>query len=802
MDATATVCLRLSEWLLSASIKGSALIALILLCRWLFWKRISPKLRACLWLLLFIQLACPYAPFSVANIAPKPLTASMAMANATLFQQPENFVAPSKPNMNANAPGFVERTGTLRLSLLGAWLLVAAALASCIFARNIRKSMHLRSWPQVVDSRFLTILESCKESAGVRFPVGLLSSEECHSPLLCGWLRPSIVMPAQMLESFSDDELRLVLLHELAHIKRNDVALNWLSAIFQTVHWFNPLVWLAFRILRADREQACDALAIRNAGAERKALYGETLIKTMKLINNVPLSPALPELVGIAEDKDQMKMRLAQIGLFGKTAKFSALASLGVVAALSTFVATGYADNQKGAVCQASAGKGAGAQIDKTPNCTFPEETTNPEAEAQTHQFRMVKLAPLDFKDTPIETVAKFLEEKSGETIKGAKVEIAPELAGRKISVKTGKCVLNDVMNAITEQNEDIGICWGAGQVLLVNIATASAEGENNQKTLRLIKETTVTHIELKDTSIEETAKLLMAEARKDGKDIKITVAPSAADVKRTMTSNYQALNVVLYSVCGGYGSELTWAVKNGEVVIFRSRTAKADKTPYSEESGRITDPKERRAHVEKVQKLRGAKFAPLDFKDTPIETVVKALAEKSGGTVKIAPGLAGRRITVKTGECVFNDVMNAISQANADIGICWGEGDGSEVLLISMEPASIAEGEENQKVLKLVKETTVSHIELKDTTLEEAAKLLMAEARKNGKDIEIVVSPAVTGVKRTMTSNYQSLNTVLTFLCKYGPGLAWIVDDGKVVICQEAGVISREAKESAQKAK
>ena len=53
-------------------------------------------------------------------------------------------------------------------------------------------------------------------------------------------------------------QLRHVFLHELAHLKRFDIAVGLLTAVVQTVHWFNPLVWLAFRRMRDDREVACD----------------------------------------------------------------------------------------------------------------------------------------------------------------------------------------------------------------------------------------------------------------------------------------------------------------------------------------------------------------------------------------------------------------------------------------------------------------------------------------------------------------------------------------------------------------
>ena len=60
----------------------------------------------------------------------------------------------------------------------------------------------------------------------------------------------------------------MVLLHELAHLKRHDLAVNWLLGLLQSVHWFNPALWLVFRRVRADREVACDELVL--AAARRR----------------------------------------------------------------------------------------------------------------------------------------------------------------------------------------------------------------------------------------------------------------------------------------------------------------------------------------------------------------------------------------------------------------------------------------------------------------------------------------------------------------------------------------------------
>src|SRR5690606_7666009 len=76
----------------------------------------------------------------------------------------------------------------------------------------------------------------------------------------------------------SDDRLRMLLLHELAHVRRGDVAVNWMLAVLKAAHWWNPVFWLAASRFGALREQACDAFAVARGGDGSVKEYGEMLL--------------------------------------------------------------------------------------------------------------------------------------------------------------------------------------------------------------------------------------------------------------------------------------------------------------------------------------------------------------------------------------------------------------------------------------------------------------------------------------------------------------------------------------------
>ncbi|MGE5599474.1 MAG: M56 family metallopeptidase, partial [Bacteroidota bacterium] len=93
---------------------------------------------------------------------------------------------------------------------------------------------------------------------GLRRRIGLVFAERLETPATCGVSRPLVLLPAAAA-SWPEGCRRMVLLHELSHVKRYDVLWRTLARLIAAVHWFNPLVWLALRELLAAQEEACDS---------------------------------------------------------------------------------------------------------------------------------------------------------------------------------------------------------------------------------------------------------------------------------------------------------------------------------------------------------------------------------------------------------------------------------------------------------------------------------------------------------------------------------------------------------------
>ena len=119
----------------------------------------------------------------------------------------------------------------------------------------------LRTAPEVRDPQWLTLLHDAQRELGVRRRVRLLRSQRSGTPLCAGTLHPAIVLPRQA-QSWSAERRRLVLLHELAHIRRYDCLTQLVAQAACALHWFNPLVWLAASRMQSERELACDDLVL------------------------------------------------------------------------------------------------------------------------------------------------------------------------------------------------------------------------------------------------------------------------------------------------------------------------------------------------------------------------------------------------------------------------------------------------------------------------------------------------------------------------------------------------------------
>ena len=141
-----------------------------------------------------------------------------------------------------------------------AYVAVALLIASrwlLLRARTVTAALHASRSPS---TREVGALTEARKTLRIATPIDLLRSPICEAPAVLRVLRPVVVLPVHGCDSLDDAELRTLLLHECAHVRRRDNLVLAIEMIAAATLWFHPLVWLALRELATAREEACDEM--------------------------------------------------------------------------------------------------------------------------------------------------------------------------------------------------------------------------------------------------------------------------------------------------------------------------------------------------------------------------------------------------------------------------------------------------------------------------------------------------------------------------------------------------------------
>jgi beta-lactamase regulating signal transducer with metallopeptidase domain len=130
-------------------------------------------------------------------------------------------------------------------------------------------------------------LADIQRRMGLHRAVSLCESALVQAPLALGWLKPLILLPVGMVNQLSSAEVEAVLAHELAHIARHDWALNLLQAFIEAVFYYHPAVWWVSGIIRQERENCCDDLALSATG--NPLAFAKALVRVQELATPAPM---------------------------------------------------------------------------------------------------------------------------------------------------------------------------------------------------------------------------------------------------------------------------------------------------------------------------------------------------------------------------------------------------------------------------------------------------------------------------------------------------------------------------------
>jgi TonB family protein len=338
-----------------ASTYSIATIIIISLVQLVGRRWIPAKWSYALWLILLVRMALPFGPessLSLWNLVPSNTLHLRPSASSPKIGPPDQNKISSpllgESHIQANVKQRIrhgqhdESKAAFTRSIL--WRLIpiiwcggALLLLTVIAVSNLHLWNSVRRLRLVTEQPLIELLEDCKQLIKVRTVVGLVITDRVNSPSLFGFIRPRILIPTDMHNRIAMEELRYVFLHELAHLKRGDIWIGWIVAVLQSLHWFNPLAWWAFFRMRADRELACDALALSCLGNKDNPLYGGALVK---LLERFGQSQHLPAVAGILENNAQLKRRITMISQFSRPTRSVSIASAALLTILSAVLLT------------------------------------------------------------------------------------------------------------------------------------------------------------------------------------------------------------------------------------------------------------------------------------------------------------------------------------------------------------------------------------------------------------------------------------------------------------------------------
>ncbi|MEK4745658.1 MULTISPECIES: M56 family metallopeptidase [unclassified Bacillus (in: firmicutes)] len=359
------------DWMIETSIMASILVGLILCIKVLFRNKLTPRWQYMLWIILIIRLVLPWSPDSsysiysvltyknddafissrnpVANFLTQERIQELKDIDDTkVLTKEDTYTSSSTKTVQANKTqtGINEKQDDKPIPFyticIYIWLTGVILLSVATFIMNRRLLLYIKKQPVITDEKIVQIFEKCKQSMSIQRNIPLFVSGKVSSPTVFGFIRPKLLLSTVHMEILDEQQLRYIFYHELAHIKRRDVGVNWLMHGLLILNWINPILWYAYSCMREDQELACDALALTCIDAEEQIAYGHTIIS---LLEHYSSYYQVPSIANFSKNKKALKRRILMIKKFQKKSyRWSAIGAVAVIAVSSVSLLNARAD--------------------------------------------------------------------------------------------------------------------------------------------------------------------------------------------------------------------------------------------------------------------------------------------------------------------------------------------------------------------------------------------------------------------------------------------------------------------------
>lgn len=259
-----------------------------------------PQVAHLLWLLVLARLVVPPILPLPAFTGTGPFDAAVVMLSAVSEPAllPAEPTAPIDTGMAATADRPLASSAfaplsieAIRLSLLLIWGTGSTLLLAWTLAQFHRFNGHLRRCATDASPYLRETASEIARRMGLKTCPRIRTTAASLSPMVWSGPRAQLLVPDALVRNMTAKQLRGVLAHELAHVRRRDHWVRWIECLSCILFWWNPLVWWARRNLRLNEEICCDALALSAVDA-RPRHYANTLVTAAELLAAPAMRPS------------------------------------------------------------------------------------------------------------------------------------------------------------------------------------------------------------------------------------------------------------------------------------------------------------------------------------------------------------------------------------------------------------------------------------------------------------------------------------------------------------------------------
>ena len=320
-----------SIWTLLQQTAAAALTALfLLLLQRLFLDKLSPRWQYGVWSVLLLRLIVPAGIGGRSTsldlwpwIDRLRVWAELRLSSAWSSPWVPSLPSAPWPLLPAGAPRSVTDW------LFVVYLAGAAVCLAWFLLSTLR--LHLRVGQGVpVAGERLELVRWVAEQYQLPLPRRVVECRWDHGPFLMGVLRPTLVLPM----GWEAEEK--VILHELLHLKYQDVLSGWVTTLFRCLHWCNPVLWYAFDKIGQDREVLCDQRVLERLEGEDRRDYGRCLLS---MADDRALR--IPGATTMANGARGVKARIEAIARFKRYPQGMGLVSGGITLILALALVAG-----------------------------------------------------------------------------------------------------------------------------------------------------------------------------------------------------------------------------------------------------------------------------------------------------------------------------------------------------------------------------------------------------------------------------------------------------------------------------